>query len=126
MTNNNDNTMTMSLLHSHCPTEFTWFRPGQPTWVLSRAVSPPVGCYHPPPLSLFIKITSLESYSAQKVILTEGRRLSWARQCSKGVQPVYTAVLTETNTAANSGIRSWGLSHCIQYIRPTWSLSPAK
>ena len=93
--------MVLSSWHSHCessPGSFDecrlsagWpptLRPNQPI----RAVSPPIGCYHPQTPSPFI-ITQLVSwYSFYRS--TEGRRLSRPRHCSrpKGGQPVPKAV----------------------------------
>jgi len=63
------------------------FSPGQTT----QDVSLPVGCQKPHPPSPFIIITQLESWYLF-CHLTEGRRLSRPRHCSKGVQPVPKAV----------------------------------
>ena len=62
-------------------------RPNQPI----RAVSPPIGCYHPQTPLPFIIITQLVSWYSF-YCPTEGGRLSQPRHCSKGAQPVPKAV----------------------------------
>jgi len=63
-------------------------RPSQPTW----AVSPPLGCYwlHPPsPFSIAWLKSRYSFYHP-----TKGRRLSWPRHYSKGVQPMSKVIFT--------------------------------
>ena len=66
-------------------------RPSQPTWAVNP--TPPVGCYHPHPPSPFINTQPVSWHSFYRP--TEGGRLSRPRHCSKSVQPVPKAVLSQ-------------------------------
>ena len=123
--NNNHNNVYGAVIVAREPlrefTRFIWwiwnsarrpltFRPSQTTW----DVSLPVGCQKPHPSSPFTIITQPESwYSFYHP--TEGRRLSWPRHCSKGVQPlpkaVYRSGFYEKRATAHSEIWTLVLSH---------------